>query len=206
MAPVDPGTRERLLLATRQSIRDLGLPATTARQIVGRAGANLAAIPYHFGSKDALVTEALVAEARELIGPVFELLGSDRAPTERATAAVVLLNELFETNRGQVPVYLAALAATPHTPGVSDELAVLWREVRGRLAADVAAQRDAGLLAAWVDPEAMAALILALVNGVVVAAAVDPEGPGHRAVASQFLALLLSAFAGPPGRDGPGEG
>jgi hypothetical protein len=39
----------------------------------------------------------------------------------------------------------------------------------------------------------MAALILAVVNGVVVASAADPTGPDHRAMAGQFLALLLSA-------------
>lgn len=41
--------------------------------------------------------------------------------------------------------------------------------------------------------EAMAALILPLVNGVVIASVVDPDGPDHRAVAAQFLTLLLAA-------------
>ena len=43
------------------------------------------------------------------------------------------------------------------------------------------------------DYHLMAALILSLVNGVVRAAAVDPDGPDHRAVAAQFLTLLLAA-------------
>ena len=186
-------TRERLVVATRDAIRELGLPAVTAREITARASANLAAIPYHFGSKEALVTEALMAEARELLTPVWELLGADRSAGDRAGAAVALLNDLFEEASEQVPVYLAALAAAPHLPEVRAGLGEMWEELRGRLAADISAQLESGLLPAWVEPSAMAALIVALVNGVVVASVVDPVGSDHRAVAGQFLALLLAA-------------
>jgi AcrR family transcriptional regulator len=165
----------------------------TAREITGRASANLASIPYHFGSKDALVAEALVVETRELVAPVLDLLSSDRPAAERATEAIVLLNDLFERSRGQVPVYLAALSASPHSPAVAAGLSTLWSEVRTALADDVARQLEARTLPGWVDPQAMAALILSLVNGVVVASVVDPEGPDHRAVATQFLSLLLAA-------------
>lgn len=187
------GTRERLVRATREAIRDLGAPAVTARRIAGRAEANLASIPYHFGSKDALVAEALVAEARELVAPVLDLLGGDEPGPERAVAAVAMLTDLFDRSRAQVPVYLAALASAPHDDAVSDGLGALWRDLRTGLATDVARQVDAGLLPAWVDPGATAAMILALVNGVVVASVVDPDGPDHRAVAAQFLSLLLAA-------------
>jgi AcrR family transcriptional regulator len=204
-----PSTREHLLRATREAIRDVGMPATTAREIVGRASANLASIPYHFGTKDALVAEALVAEARELVAPVLDLLTGDRPPAERANHAVALLNELFESRRSQVPVYLAALAAAPHTPEVRRGLGELWTELRARLAADVARQLDEHQLPGWVSPAAMAEVVLSLVNGVVISSVIDPDGPDHREVAGQFLALLLAAgVPGPaqPGSAGPGSG
>jgi AcrR family transcriptional regulator len=193
-----PGTRDQLIRATREAIRDVGMPATTAREIVRRAPANLAAIPYYFGTKDALVTEALVAEARELVAPVLTLLAGPRGAAERAAEAVALLNELFEASRDEVPVYLAALAAAPHTPEVRSELGSLWVELRAHLADDIAREVDAGRLPGWVAPQAMAAAILGLVNGVIVASVIDPEGPDHHEVAAQFLALLLAA--GAPGR------
>jgi AcrR family transcriptional regulator len=199
MRPTD--TRSQLIQATRDAIRDVGMGGATAREITGRASANLASIPYHFGSKDVLVAEALIAETRELVSPVLDLLSTGRPAAERAADAVVLLNDLFERSRGQVPVYLAALSASPHSPAVATGLSTLWSEVRAALAEDVAHQLDAGHLPGWVDPPAMAALILSLVNGVVIASVVDPEGPDHRAVAAQFLSLLLAAgglTAGPP--------
>ncbi len=191
-------TRQQLIRATREAIRDLGAGGATAREITGRASANLASIPYHFGSKDALVAEALLAETRELIAPVLEMLSSDRPAAERAVEAAGLLNELFERTQRQVPIYLAALAASPHSPQVATGLAALWTEVRTALADDIARQLHAKTLPGWVDAQAMAALILSLVNGVVIAAAVDPDGPDHRAVGVQFLALLLAA-GGLPG-------
>jgi AcrR family transcriptional regulator len=190
-----PGTRDQLIRATREAIRDVGMPATTAREITRRAPANLAAIPYYFGTKDALVTEALVAEARELVAPVLALLAGPEPPAERAAEAVTLLNDLFEASRSQVPVYLAALAAAPHTPDVRRGLGSLWADLRTRLADDIAREVDAGRLPGWVVPEAMAAAILSLVNGVIIATVIDPEGPDHREVAAQFLALLLAAGA-----------
>jgi AcrR family transcriptional regulator len=190
-----PGTRDQLIRATREAIRDVGMPATTAREITRRAPANLAAIPYYFGTKDALVTEALVAEARELVAPVLALLAGPEPPAERAAEAVTLLNDLFEASRSQVPVYLAALAAAPHTPDVRRGLGSLWADLRTRLADDIAREVDAGRLPGWVVPEAMAAAILSLVNGVIIATVIDPESPDHREVAAQFLALLLAAGA-----------
>jgi AcrR family transcriptional regulator len=200
-----PGTRDRLMQATREAIRDIGMQATTAREIVGRASANLASIPYHFGTKDALVAEALIAEAQDLVSPVLTLLAGDRPAAEQATDAVVMLNELFEASRPQVPVYLAALAAAPHTPDVRSGLGGLWAELRVRLADDIARQVDESRLPEWVSPSAMAEVILSLVNGVIVASVIDPDGPDHREVAAQFLALLL-AVGVPGGGDGRGAG
>ncbi len=188
-------TRADLLSATRAAIRDVGLPAVTARGITGRASANLASIPYHFGSKDALVAEALVTEVQDLVAPVLELLGSGRPPAERATEMVSMLNDLFENSREAVPTYLAALAAAPHVPDVGRGLNTLWEELRARLADDIAGQISAGLLPHWVAPPAMAGLIMAVVQGVIVASAVDPAGPDHREMAGQFLLLLLAAGA-----------
>jgi AcrR family transcriptional regulator len=198
-----PGTRDQLIQATREAIRDVGLPAATAREIVGRASANLASIPYHFGTKDALVAEALIAEARALVAPVLTLQAGDRPAAERTSDTVAMLNELFEARRSQVPVYLAALAAAPHTPDVRRGLGSLWADLRARLAEDIARQLAEGTLPHWVSPPAMAAAILSLVNGVIVASVIDPDGPDHREMAAQFLALLLAAgVPGPAGGSG----
>lgn len=53
------GNREDLLAGARQAVLERGLAKVTARDIASAAGVSLAAIGYHFGSKDQLVTEAI---------------------------------------------------------------------------------------------------------------------------------------------------
>src|SRR5487761_1917907 len=53
MAEID--TRQRILDAAEVLFTDYGFEATTMRQITGAAGVNLAAVNYHFGSKEELV-------------------------------------------------------------------------------------------------------------------------------------------------------
>ncbi len=50
-------TRVRILDAAELLLTEQGFEATTLRQITGAAGVNLAAVNYHFGSKEALIQE-----------------------------------------------------------------------------------------------------------------------------------------------------
>ena len=52
-------TRARLLTAAREVFSQLGFQGATVREICRRAEANVAAVNYHFGSKDGLLAEAL---------------------------------------------------------------------------------------------------------------------------------------------------
>lgn len=62
------GNKEDLLAAARTCIYERGFAATTARDIATTAGVSLAAIGYHFGSKDRLLTEAFTDETGRVIG------------------------------------------------------------------------------------------------------------------------------------------
>jgi AcrR family transcriptional regulator len=59
-------TRERILAAAEEEFMARGFASTTLRAITSRAGVNLAAVNYHFGSKEALIREVF---ARHL-GPL----------------------------------------------------------------------------------------------------------------------------------------
>lgn len=59
-------TRERILAAAESLFMERGYAATSLRMITAKAGVNLAAVNYHFGSKEALIRE--VFERR--LGPL----------------------------------------------------------------------------------------------------------------------------------------
>ncbi len=50
--------KERLILAAEEVFADKGFKSATVREIVEKAGANIAAINYHFGDKEQLYIEA----------------------------------------------------------------------------------------------------------------------------------------------------
>lgn len=59
------GHREDLLEGAKKCLVEKGFVRTTARDIVKASGANLASIGYHYGSKDALLTQAFIAVIEE---------------------------------------------------------------------------------------------------------------------------------------------
>ncbi len=56
-AKTQPDTRERILDAAERLFMESGYEGTSMRMITGEAGVNLAAVNYHFGSKEALLRE-----------------------------------------------------------------------------------------------------------------------------------------------------
>jgi AcrR family transcriptional regulator len=95
--------REALLLAAKQCLLDKGYARTTARDIASAAGVSLAAIGYHFSSKDALLTEALLLAFGEWDLEVQKALSAsvpaDVTPSERFEATWARLIATFETHR-----------------------------------------------------------------------------------------------------------
>jgi len=97
LATMEP-TQVRLLDAAERLIGERGVDAVSLRAINTEAESNVAAVHYHFGSKEALVRAALDRRMSVLAGQRFEELAAiqeDPAPSPRAVAAV-FVRPLFE--------------------------------------------------------------------------------------------------------------
>jgi len=70
------GNREALLAGAKRCLIEKGYARTTARDIAAASGVSLAAIGYHFGSKDALMNQA-----------IYEFVGEWGDEVERALSA-----------------------------------------------------------------------------------------------------------------------
>jgi AcrR family transcriptional regulator len=186
-------TPKALKDAARGCIARKGLAATTSRDITHEAGANLAAITYHFGSKDRLVAEALLEGFRSWLAPTVDVLTGEGDPAARTIAAIHVLVTTFEEHREAAAAYLQAVAHAPVADPLRNGIVEIWGELRELLAADIRAVQHAGELGSWVDPDVMAAVLVAVANGFVVQATVDPDGPGLSSLAAQFGRLMLAA-------------
>lgn len=63
-----PDTKQKILDTAERLIGEQGYAATSLRQIIAEAGVNLAAVHYHFGSKEELLDDLVLRRA----GPVNE--------------------------------------------------------------------------------------------------------------------------------------
>jgi AcrR family transcriptional regulator len=130
-------TRERLLDVAARLFADRGYDGVSVRDIVGQAGANLGAVTYHFGSKEALFGEVLTREIQPLLRAGREIVESDAAPAEKLRRmlrdyALYVLHE----KPGLKVLFSEMLAGGERLPAAAVE-AVRWRN---RAFADVVEQ------------------------------------------------------------------
>jgi hypothetical protein len=134
------------------------------------------------------------------VEPARELLrGISADPAERLDLAMTQLDAVISSVVDQVPAYVEALSQVPRRPELATRILALLTELRADVAAALRELRDAGMLAEWVDPEAMAALVVAAADGVAIHLALDPAGPTPAEVLGQVAPLLLAAARLPPG-------
>jgi TetR/AcrR family transcriptional regulator, regulator of cefoperazone and chloramphenicol sensitivity len=100
-------TKQRVVAAASALFAERGFQGTTARDIAQRAGVNLAAGHYHFGSKETLYLEVLRAQFADIM-PALEQRGARLTAGRRLGRAA--LRELL---RARVTAMLALLLGPP---------------------------------------------------------------------------------------------
>jgi AcrR family transcriptional regulator len=111
LEPCHDETHERILNAAEKLFAQFGHDGTTLRDITKAASVNLAAVNYHFGTKQALYTEVFqrvirpINERRLAILGQAEQLAGDHAVPLRAIADS-FIRPVFEMARGRPPFLL----------------------------------------------------------------------------------------------------
>jgi AcrR family transcriptional regulator len=188
------GNREALLTGAKRCIAEKGFAHTTARDIVAASGTNLASIGYHFGSKDALLDAAILDWFNDWDDDVEAALRDQRdgAPTDRLAAFLDVVIGNTRAERALAAASLQWVAQIEFSDQVRGQLAETYARARREFAAMLL-----GLPADEVDDEtarAVGSLGLALVNGVVLQALIDPDrAPSGRDVAAAVRAVASAS-------------
>jgi AcrR family transcriptional regulator len=129
--------RQQLIEGTLRCLERLPAERITARAIAEESGANLASIVYHFGSKDDLVTEAVVEGLDRWLEEIASALGDLHAqsPRERLTAAFAVVETTRERHEGLARNFLGALSRAQHNERIQDLLTEGFRHTRPNVAA-----------------------------------------------------------------------
>jgi AcrR family transcriptional regulator len=176
--------RRRVLQATLQAIATNGFQGSSLAAIAAQAGLTTAGLLHHFGSKERLLV-AVLAERDRLDGVRFHLGGF------WGLAALDRLVELMQHNT-LVPGLIQAFTVLMGESVSEDHPAHSWFQDRyphrrDNLAAALRAGIETGEIRADIDCDALAAQIIAMMDGLQVQWILDPE---HIDMAALFAGFI----------------
>ena len=186
--------RDRLLDAALECLSTKGYARTTARELVAASGASLASIGYHFGSKDALLEQAIEMAFDRWTDEVARIVAAEGgAPSERLARGLAETIHAFERNRSALVAFMEALAQVERSDEIRQRLAG-WYERTREMLADLIEQHSDGL--EGIDARSAGSLLLAIADGLMVQWLLDPE----RTPSADELERLVKGIAGTLGR------
>jgi AcrR family transcriptional regulator len=185
--------REQLLSAARRCLEERGYARTTARDLVSASGTNLASIGYHFGSKEALLNEAMLDAFAEYTGKLLALasLPPDAVdPLDQIRQSWVVMVEEFSRIRPLMVAFVEAMAQAERSPGLRAQLAEGYEQLRTTIAGTVTALFP-DVPADWA--RTVASLMIVVSDGLMVQWLLDPDRAPTGADAFDVARLIFGS-------------
>jgi AcrR family transcriptional regulator len=180
-------TREKLMAAAAELIAELGWGRVTTRAVAERAGLPHGAVSYHFRGKQELLTEAaMFAFARAVpedefaaLAGVEDLIGFMAAEVaDRDAIDPVLSRLMFE-----------AMGEAERDPALRERMGAMMGRYRELMVQAVRAEQQRGAVFAGAPADAIATVLGALGDGLLLHARLDPGLDVHAAL-NALRALL----------------
>ncbi len=172
-------TRERIIAAASKVLAEKGYEATTLREISREAQAAPGLVHYYFGGKDQLLVEALQAAGRHFHQRMEHLV--QQVPADRSLDAV--LTQLRERVDLEPEVYrlrYESFSLGLHNPVIEPKVRERLAQRRDEIGSIIARalenrERTESMKHFSLDPTLLAALLLALFDGLALQKIMDPS-------------------------------
>ena len=189
--------RERLLQGAISCLQTKGYARTTARDIATAADANLASIGYHFGSKEALLNEALMQGFEEWTADMVRrtLAAGDTSPVSRVATSWRVMFDSFEESRPLLVAFVEAIAQSQHSAELRAQLASHYDHIRQTVAQTVRDTLGEDAEQQGADPAVIASFLIAVCDGFGVQFLLDPaQTPGGDRLAESLAAAFAASL------------
>jgi AcrR family transcriptional regulator len=192
------GNREDLIAGAKRCLIEKGYARTTARDIAAASGVSLAAIGYHFGSKEALMNQAIYEFVGEWCEEVERALSAEGAldaePLKRFES---IMGRTIESFSGPARGMWAAQLELMGPLEQNEELRTFLAQVQ-RVAAGGLAELFLGIDPAT-DPESArtaGSVLHAMFIGVIVKWFMDPDQALSAAELTEGLRIIAGRMTG----------
>ncbi len=187
-----PGRQEvrgRLLKAALAEFHEFGYAGARLEAIARRAGFTKGAVYSNFSSKQALFSALLAEHSQALTAGIIADVDALDMPTAVARASAVLAGQLVQDPQWQSLVVEFALQA-----GRDDNAGQVYveqrRELRRTLAEALGAQAEQWGITPRLDAERAATMLLAMLYGLAVEHAADPQAVDMEVMRESVAAIL----------------
>lgn len=172
-----PSNRDQLLEGAMECLRTKGYSRTTARDIAKAANASLASIGYHFGSKEALLNEAITRTCEQWTTRLGEaaFAAQSESPLGQMAASWVAMLGSFEELRPVLVGFIEAVGQSAWSEELRQEIARHYATVRAQVAAMVRTSLGDATEGSDLNPAVVASFLIAVCDGLLLQWILDPE-------------------------------
>ena len=165
---------QRIIEAMRASVGTRGAAASTFDHVAREAGVSRGLLHYYFGSKERLLVEVVRHDTDIRIHTLQERVRGAESLDAIVEALVTQLREYVEEGPGWHAVIHEMLSAARRNDEIREELANLYRRVRGEMAEVLRAKESEGVVTLRADADSVASVFLSIADGLEVQIASDP--------------------------------
>jgi AcrR family transcriptional regulator len=186
---------QRIIAAMRASVGQRGAAASTFDHVAREAGVSRGLLHYYFGSKERLLVEVMRHDCDIRMERLEDSL-ADADSVDAIIEALVSNLRAFiadDADTGTASLIFEMFSASRHNEDIREEMAELYRKVRGHIAGVLREKEREGVVDLRCDAEPAASILLALGDGITLQTLADAEwdnGPAFEAGAATARFLL----------------
>ena len=166
---------QRIVDAMRASVAPRGAAGSTFDHVAREAGVSRGLLHYYFGTKERLLVEVVRRDTDIRLATLDAALADAHTADDFIEALVRSLEDMVEHDPGFVTLVFELFTAAQRNEEIRTEVAELYRRTREHVAELLEAKQAQGVLTLHDEPEAVAATLFALGDGMSMRMLIEPE-------------------------------
>jgi AcrR family transcriptional regulator len=172
---LDSDKARRIVQAMRASVGRRGAAASTFDHVAQEAGVSRGLLHYYFGTKERLLVEVVRHDSDVRMRRLEESLAEADSVDAIVEALVTQLKDYVGEDPASHALIYELFSVSRRNDEVREELAQLYRRVRGQVADVLRAKERAGVVKLRGDADSVASILFALGDGLELQLVSDPN-------------------------------
>jgi AcrR family transcriptional regulator len=164
--PIPGDKAKRIVDAMRSSVARRGAAGSTFDHVAREAGVSRGLLHYYFGTKERLLVEVVRRDCDIRMDILDAALSDVRTAEDFVDALVRSLEDVLENDPDFYALLFEITTMARRNDEIAGELSDLYRRTRRHVADLLQAKQDEGVLRLADEPEAVAAILFALGDGI----------------------------------------